>query len=56
MKIIQEFKEFAVRGNVIDMAVGLRVRPEEEISGLDIEEHGLAAYPDFETIYNPLMR
>ena len=25
MKIIQEFKEFAVRGNVIDMAVGILV-------------------------------
>ncbi|MFH1848445.1 MAG: MscL family protein, partial [Candidatus Omnitrophota bacterium] len=25
MKIVQEFKEFAVRGNVIDMAVGILV-------------------------------
>ncbi len=34
--------------NVIKMTVGLRVSEEEEIKGLDIEEHGLASsYADF---------
>ena len=33
---------------LIDMTVGLRVSPEEELEGLDIVEHGGAAYPDFE--------
>jgi len=32
----------------IDMTIGLRVSPEEEMEGLDITEHGGAAYPDFE--------
>jgi Amt family ammonium transporter len=32
---------------VVDMAVGLRVSPEEEIEGLDFSEHGGNAYPDF---------
>jgi len=31
----------------IDLLVGLRVSPEEEIMGLDIGEHGISAYPDF---------
>jgi Amt family ammonium transporter len=34
----------------IDMIVGLRVSPEEEIQGLDIGEHGVNAYPDFITV------
>jgi Amt family ammonium transporter len=33
---------------VIDMTIGLRVTPEEEIQGLDFSEHGGNAYPDFE--------
>ena len=33
---------------LIDMTVGLRVSPEEEIEGLDFTEHGGNAYPDFE--------
>ncbi|GBC62844.1 ammonium transporter [Desulfonema ishimotonii] len=33
---------------VIDMTVGLRVSPEEELEGLDYTEHGGNAYPDFE--------
>ncbi len=41
---------------LIDIIVGLRVSPEEELKGLDIGEHGLTAYPDFEHIYNPLRR
>jgi Amt family ammonium transporter len=32
---------------VIAMTVGLRVSDEEQIAGLDIEEHGANAYPDF---------
>src|SRR6056297_2206872 len=32
---------------VIDMTIGLRVTPEEEIEGLDFTEHGGNAYPDF---------
>lgn len=32
----------------VDMAVGLRVSPEEEMEGLDFTEHGGNAYPDFE--------
>ncbi len=32
----------------IDAAIGLRVNQQEEIMGLDIVEHGLTAYPDFE--------
>jgi Amt family ammonium transporter len=31
----------------IDMTIGLRVTPEEEIEGLDFTEHGGNAYPDF---------
>lgn len=41
---------------LIDLIVGLRVSPEEELKGLDIGEHGLSAYPDFEHVYNPLRR
>ena len=33
----------------IKAAVGLRVDEEEEDEGLDITEHGLAAYPDFQS-------
>ncbi|MCX8181516.1 MAG: ammonium transporter [Candidatus Methanomethyliaceae archaeon] len=32
----------------IDYTIGLRVSEEEEIIGLDIAEHGMSAYPDFE--------
>lgn len=32
----------------IDYAIGLRVSEEEETIGLDISEHGMSAYPDFE--------
>jgi Amt family ammonium transporter len=32
---------------LIKAVMGLRVSPEEEIEGLDIGEHGNAAYPDF---------
>jgi Amt family ammonium transporter len=33
---------------LIKATVGLRVSPEEEIDGLDIGEHGIEAYPDFQ--------
>ncbi len=32
---------------LIDVAVGLRVTPDEELSGLDRSEHGNDAYPEF---------
>ena len=36
----------------IDKTIGLRVTPEEELDGLDIGEHGMEAYPDFEKVIN----
>jgi Amt family ammonium transporter len=33
---------------IIQMTIGLRVSPEEELEGLDFTEHGGNAYPDFE--------
>ena len=33
---------------IIDKTIGLRVSEEEELDGLDIGEHGMEAYPDFE--------
>ena len=41
---------------LVDVVVGLRVSPEEEIGGLDRSEHGGEAYPEFvfqEQIANP---
>jgi len=41
---------------VIKSLIGLRVSPEEEIEGLDIGEHGISAYPDFQlaaTTFSP---
>ena len=35
---------------VIQKTIGLRVKPEEELEGLDIGEHGLEAYPEFEKV------
>ncbi len=35
---------------LIDAMVGLRVSPEEELEGLDIQEHGGHAYNDFQVI------
>ncbi|MDY6879885.1 MAG: ammonium transporter [Desulfatiglans sp.] len=32
---------------LIDMTIGLRVSPEDEVEGLDMTEHGGIAYPDF---------
>jgi Amt family ammonium transporter len=28
--------------------IGIRVSPEEEMEGLDVGEHGITAYPDFQ--------
>jgi Amt family ammonium transporter len=35
---------------IIDATLGVRVSPEEEIEGLDVNEHGNIAYPDFVTV------
>jgi len=32
----------------IKMAIGIRVSEEEERRGLDITEHGMESYPDFQ--------
>lgn len=34
--------------SVIKATIGLRVPPEEEVDGLDIGEHGIMAYPEFQ--------
>jgi Amt family ammonium transporter len=31
----------------MDAILGIRVPPEEELAGLDVKEHGTAAYPNF---------
>ena len=35
---------------VMDLVVGIRVSPEEELAGLDVMEHGSSAYPNFLTV------
>ena len=38
---------------LIKVTIGIRVKPQEEIEGLDVGEHGNHAYPDFVTVdYN----
>lgn len=37
---------------LIDLVVGMRVTPEEEVGGLDLFEHGASAYPDFQTVHS----
>ncbi|MEX2215350.1 MAG: ammonium transporter [Phycisphaeraceae bacterium] len=37
--------------SVLKATIGLRVSPEEEIEGLDLGEHDMAAYPDFQQTY-----
>jgi len=32
---------------LLDLAMGIRVSPEEELQGLDLSEHGTPAYPEF---------
>ena len=34
--------------NLIKATIGLRVPPEEELEGLDVGEHGIMAYPEFQ--------
>jgi Amt family ammonium transporter len=34
---------------IMDVMIGVRVSPQEEIGGLDVVEHGGSAYPDFYT-------
>ncbi len=34
--------------SLLKATVGLRVEPEEEIAGLDVGEHGIMAYPEFQ--------
>ncbi|MBI3002120.1 MAG: ammonium transporter, partial [candidate division NC10 bacterium] len=33
--------------SLLKAAIGIRVSPEEEMEGLDVQEHGITAYPDF---------
>jgi Amt family ammonium transporter len=35
---------------VMDLVFGIRISPQEEIEGLDIQEHGGPAYGNFLTI------
>ncbi len=35
---------------ILKSTIGLRVEPEEELEGLDIGEHGMTAYPDFQPV------
>ncbi|MFZ2455832.1 MAG: ammonium transporter [Candidatus Altiarchaeia archaeon] len=41
---------------LIQLTIGLRVTPEEELRGLDQGEHGMSAYPDFMPTYDPIRR
>ncbi|MBI1375212.1 MAG: ammonium transporter [Phycisphaera sp.] len=38
---------------VLKFTIGLRVSDAEQIEGLDIGEHGMEAYPDFQPMVNP---
>ncbi|HEY6553650.1 MAG TPA: hypothetical protein VI669_09850, partial [Vicinamibacteria bacterium] len=33
---------------ILKVFLGIRVSPEEEYEGLDVGEHGITAYPDFQ--------
>jgi Amt family ammonium transporter len=35
---------------IIKKTIGIRVSENEEIEGLDVGEHGMEAYPDFEKV------
>ncbi len=35
---------------LLKATIGLRVSPEEEMEGLDVQEHGIMAYPDFRIV------
>jgi Amt family ammonium transporter len=36
--------------SILKAVIGLRVSQEEEMKGLDVDEHGMMAYPDFQAI------
>ncbi len=44
------FSNCYVLFRILKATIGLRVSPEEEIEGLDVNEHGESAYPDFATV------
>ena len=35
---------------MIKNTIGLRVSEAEELAGLDVQEHGIGAYPEFPTV------
>jgi Amt family ammonium transporter len=35
---------------ILKVIMGLRVSADEEIKGLDVDEHGMEAYPDFQLV------
>jgi Amt family ammonium transporter len=37
-----------VAWGLMKATIGIRVNPEEEMEGLDVGEHGISAYPDFQ--------
>ena len=43
------FSSSLIGWSVIKATIGLRVPPEEEIAGLDVGEHGIMAYPEFQS-------
>jgi len=45
---VYAFVVTAVLLKVLDALMGLRVRKEEEIIGLDLTQHGEEAYPDMD--------
>jgi len=42
-----------VTWDLLKAVVGIRVSPEEELEGLDLGEHGITAYPDFQLATSP---
>ena len=40
-------------GFVLKAVLGLRVSDAEQVEGLDLGEHGMEAYPDFQPMVNP---
>ncbi|WP_407355493.1 ammonium transporter [Methanolobus sp. WCC5] len=47
LSIVWAFGVSFIVFKILDMAIGLRVSEEHEITGLDIVEHGISAYPEF---------
>ena len=48
--IVWAFVTGYITFKVLDIVIGIRVNPREEMEGLDIAEHGTPAYPEFYTI------